>query len=84
MERSFSEAENIYAEKGVILSSGGYIFNREMVKEFIPRYQKGFPLGTIGDDGAGIKLGQRAGGQLSKMDRASAWMFFVPPRVFSQ
>ena len=84
LERSFSEAENIYAEKGVILSSGGYIFNREMVKEFIPRYQKGFPLGTIGDDGSGIKMGQRAGGQLSKMDRASAWMFFVPPRVFSQ
>ncbi|MDC0254675.1 FAD-binding protein [Bacteriovoracales bacterium] len=84
LESSYSETENIYAEKGVILTSGGYIFNREMVKEFIPQYQKGFPLGTIADDGSGIKMGQRAGGKLSKMERASAWMFFVPPRSFSQ
>jgi len=84
LEKKFSESEDLYAKKGVILSSGGFIFNRDMVKEFAPQYKKGFPLGTIGDDGSGIKMGQAAGGDVSKMNRVTAWMFFVPPSVFAK
>jgi 3-oxo-5alpha-steroid 4-dehydrogenase len=37
------------------------------------------PLGTVGDDGTGIKLGQSAGGTIDHMDRMTAWRFMSPP-----
>ena len=77
-------AKYIRAEKGVLLSAGGFIFNRKMVKTYAPKYRRSFPLGTDGDNGAGIRLGQTAGGAIGNMDRVTAWRFINPPLSFAR
>ncbi len=72
------------AHKGVILAAGGFAFNREMLAEHAPLYLRCLPLGTAGDDGAGIRLGKSAGGATARMERVSAWSFYVPPEVLMQ
>jgi len=69
------------ARKAVILAAGGFIFNRQMVKEYAPVYLNCSPNGTYGDDGAGIRLGESAGGATACMDKMSAWRFYVPPEA---
>ncbi len=73
---------SIRVRKGVILSSGGFINNRKMIAEEAPKYSPGTPLGTFGDDGSGIRLGQSVGGATGLMDRVSAWRFINPPLSF--
>ncbi len=73
----------IRTHKAVVLAAGGFSFNRKMMQHYAPDYAAGFPLGTDGDDGAGIHLGLSAGGQIGNMHRASAWRFINPPLSFS-
>ncbi|PHH60237.1 hypothetical protein CDD81_1937 [Ophiocordyceps australis] len=68
----------------VILAAGGFIMNREMTRTFIPWACETAPLGTAGDDGQGIRLGQSVGGRVSHMDRMSAWRFIYPPEALSE
>jgi 3-oxo-5alpha-steroid 4-dehydrogenase len=72
----------VRARKGVILAAGGFIFNRKMVKEIAPAYIPGPPLGTLGDDGSGIRIGEAVGGTTAHMRRISAWRFITPPEAF--
>lgn len=81
-ERRWSERQLAKASQGVILATGGFIYNRKMVEHYAPRYLKGMPLGTVGDQGEGIALGQTVGGSLKHMHRVSAWRFFNPPLAF--
>ncbi len=69
---------------GVVLSTGGFIFNREMVSRHAPRYLANFRLGTSGCDGSGIRLGQSAGGEPARLERVSAWRFINPPLAWVQ
>jgi len=71
------------AREGVVLSAGGFVFNREMMKHHAPKYFAGIPLGTPGDDGSGIRLGQSVGGATDRLDRATAWRFINPPLAWS-
>jgi 3-oxo-5alpha-steroid 4-dehydrogenase len=75
---------SIRARHGVCLSAGGFIFNREMVSHYAPKYRAGMPLGNPGDDGSGIRLGQTAGGAVSRMQHVSGWRFINPPMAFSK
>ena len=70
------------ARQGVILSAGGFIYNRAMVEQHAPNYRKGMPLGTPGCNGSGILLGQSVGGTVAKMGRVSAWRFINPPEAW--
>jgi len=72
------------ARKAVILAAGGFIFNKQMVRECAPIYLNCLPLGTYGDNGAGIRLGESAGGVTARMDKMSAWRFYVPPEALMQ
>lgn len=72
------------ARSGVVLSAGGFIFNRKMVKQYCPKYLPGLPLGTHADDGSGIRLGESAGGATKLMKNATAWRFINPPQAWSQ
>jgi 3-oxo-5alpha-steroid 4-dehydrogenase len=72
------------ARKAVILAAGGFIFDKKMVKECAPIYLSCLPLGTYGDDGAGIRMGVSAGGVTARMDKISAWRFYVPPEAMMQ
>jgi len=84
IERNHRQVKYIQAKKGVCLSTGGFIFNRSMVKEYAPKYFDGMPLGTSNDQGSGIRLGQSVGGKTDHMDRVTAWRFLNPPLAFAQ
>ncbi len=72
----------VKARKGVVLSAGGFVFNRKMISEYAPKYLPGATLGTIGDDGSAINMGRRIGAAVDRMDRVSAWRFINPPQSF--
>ena len=56
------------ANKGVILCAGGFAANKEMVARHCPVYLRSqFQVGTAGDDGSGIRMGQGAGGDVRMM-----------------
>lgn len=74
----------IRARRAVCLSAGGFVFNRAMVRHYAPKYTMGMPLGTPGDDGSGIRLGQSVGGQVERMHHLSAWRFINPPIAWAQ
>jgi 3-oxo-5alpha-steroid 4-dehydrogenase len=64
----------------VILSAGGFAFNPQMKQEYAQgAYSDTVPLGTVGDDGTSIKLGQSAAGTIDHMTNMTAWRFMSPP-----
>ena len=82
IEKKHAKRIRIQARGGVILSAGGFVSNREMMRTHAPAYKGGIPLGTSGDDGKGINLGVEAGGATDKLGNVSAWRFIVPPSAF--
>ncbi len=74
----------VRGRRGLCLSTGGFIFNRRMVARYAPKYLKGMPLGTPGDDGSGIRLGQSAGGAVDRLHHVSAWRFINPPYAWAR
>ena len=83
IEQSHRQVKYIRAKKAVCLSTGGFIYNREMVREYAPKYFDGMPLGTSNDQGCGIRLGQSVGGKTNHMNRVTAWRFLNPPIAFA-
>ena len=84
IESNYREVIHIKANKGVCLSTGGFIFNREMIQENAPKYIDGMPLGTSHDTGSGIRLGQTVGGKTDYMNRVTAWRMLNPPMAFAR
>ncbi|GAB3007102.1 23S rRNA methyltransferase [Amycolatopsis acidiphila] len=82
LERRYAREEELSARHGVVISAGGFIANRAMVREHAPAYRGGLALGTSADDGSGIRLGSGAGGATAFLDRVTAWRFVTPPSVF--
>lgn len=66
----------------VVLAAGGFIHNREWMRQYAPAFLGISPLGTAGDDGAGIALGVDGGGYTAKMGNVTAWRFLAPPSAF--
>ena len=79
LERRHGRPLLVGARRGVILAAGGFVANRQMMREHAPAGRGGLPLGTPGDDGSGIRLGVRAGGATAFLDRVSRWRFLSPP-----
>jgi 3-oxo-5alpha-steroid 4-dehydrogenase len=84
IETRHRKAIYIRAKKGICLSAGGFVFNRAMVAHHAPAYAKGMPLGSPGDDGSGIRLGQSVGGATARLDHLSAWRFINPPESWAR
>ncbi|MBY6413195.1 FAD-binding protein [Rhodococcus sp. BP-252] len=82
IEKKYSETVRIEARRGVVLSAGGFVADRVMMKEHAPDYTGGLALGTAGDDGSGIALGAEIGAATAKLGNVSAWRFIVPPDPF--
>jgi 3-oxo-5alpha-steroid 4-dehydrogenase len=72
----------IRAHKGVILSTGGFIYNPELMGQFAPHAKKGWPVGGAGCDGSGLRLGQTVGASTGALNNVSAWRFITPPSVW--
>lgn len=79
IEREFARPRLIRARRGVVLAAGGFVFNREMIRQHAPRYVRGWKNGHAGCDGSGIRLGQSAGGAVDRLANVSAWRFITPP-----
>jgi 3-oxo-5alpha-steroid 4-dehydrogenase len=84
LEKSAGQRKLIRARRGVILSTGSFAFNREMVRQYAPGYIGAAPAASAGCDGSGIRLGQTAGGVLDRMHVVSAWRWISPPLSFLQ
>jgi 3-oxo-5alpha-steroid 4-dehydrogenase len=84
LEARYGRTSRVRARSGVVLCAGGFVFNEEMMNEHAGWYRLARPLGTLGDDGSGIALGQSVGGAVGQMGNCSAWRFINPPVAFTQ
>lgn len=73
----------IRARGGVILAAGGFIFDLEMLGRHRPLLAKNvrafLRLGSMGDDGAGIRLGQSVGGEAAMLENVFVNKLIAPP-----
>eukprot|EP01105_Mastigella_eilhardi_P007293 TRINITY_DN18792_c0_g1_i1.p1 TRINITY_DN18792_c0_g1~~TRINITY_DN18792_c0_g1_i1.p1 ORF type:complete len:577 (+),score=162.10 TRINITY_DN18792_c0_g1_i1:88-1818(+) len=79
LEKLFGKTVIIRAKKGVVLSTGGFMWNRKLVAKYAPEFLKGKPIGTCGDDGTAITVGEAAGGATSQLHLNSIAKFYTPP-----
>ncbi len=70
--RSFGEERSVRVRKGVILTTGGFINDREMIRKHCPRIAAcNMRVGSEGDNGSGVRLGVSVGANTIHMDAAS-------------
>ena len=70
----------IRARGGVILTTGGFIMNREMVQRFAPDLARcNMPIGSDGCDGSGIRMGLGVGGNAINMNEGLMTTPYFPP-----
>ena len=75
----------VRARGGVVLAAGGFLFNAEMVEQFVPDAARcNYPLGTDGDDGRGIRMAQGLGAAVANMDALECHLPLHPPRRLSR
>jgi 3-oxo-5alpha-steroid 4-dehydrogenase len=74
------------ARQGVILATGGFVFNRVQLARYRPDLAKTYKaltrLGSLGCNGSGIGLGQSVGGATDLMDKAFVGRSLSPPEGF--
>lgn len=68
------------ARRGVMIATGGFAMNREMLSTYLPLLSEtSEPLGNPYNDGAGINLGIAAGAATDAMDGVIATASIYPP-----
>lgn len=80
-ERRCGRVSRVDVRGGVVLASGGFVFNQTLLRERAPRYAECMPLGTAGDDGAAIRLGEAVGAVSGETERCAASRFIAPPEA---
>ncbi|WP_404302793.1 FAD-binding protein [Alicycliphilus denitrificans] len=84
LEQQAAQPRLVRASHGVVLSTGGYVFNPELVTQHAPHTRKGWPIGDAGCDGSGLRLGESVGAASDGLDNISCWRFITPPAVWPQ
>ncbi|MCU1717582.1 FAD-binding protein [Pseudomonas sp. 5P_3.1_Bac2] len=82
LEREHARPWLVRARQGVLLSTGGFIFNPQMVREHGAKYLRNFRLGATGCDGSAVRLGATVGAASDKLGQVSAWRFLNPPQCW--
>lgn len=82
LERDHGQPLLIRARRGVVLSTGGFIFNRGLIRDHAPNFRRNFKVGATGCDGSGLLLGQSVGARSERLGRVSAWRFINPPHCW--
>jgi 3-oxo-5alpha-steroid 4-dehydrogenase len=77
--RSKDGSRKIRAKRGVILSTGGFLFNQQMAKLYAPQLAKCTPIGARSEDGSGILMGMGLGAAAIHMDAGFAGLALHPP-----
>jgi succinate dehydrogenase/fumarate reductase flavoprotein subunit len=74
------ERITVAARSAVVLTTGGFVMNREMLAKHAPALLRcNYPLGTPGDDGSGIVMGAAAGGETVNMSEGLVLNAYYPP-----
>jgi 3-oxo-5alpha-steroid 4-dehydrogenase len=85
LESRSTESRLIRARRGVILATGGFAYNLDMMKQYQPFFAQNYRalmrLGSAGCDGSGIALGQSVGGAVDMMDKVYAARNVAPPNA---
>ena len=83
MEERAGQKVRIRARAGVILATGGFTYNPQMLAEHEPAFAKHYKvihrLAAVGSDGSGIALGQSAGGAVGRMNSLYVARNIAPP-----
>lgn len=72
------KVQSYRAKRGVVLATGGFSRNREMVTHHAPLYKDAMPIEVKSNDGWGIRAGQSIGAAVKRMDGIPC--FFPLPR----
>lgn len=85
MEQKHGRTMLLRARGGVVLSSGGFAYSRELIDrhdpDFARHYASTHRLSTMGNDGSGIMMGVSAGGALGHMDSLYIARNIAPPEA---
>lgn len=81
--RRYGREFAVKARRGVVLTAGGFMNNPEMLSQFSPPAHGTGLVGTEGDDGRGIKMGQAVGGDVQLMDRAEVAVVLDAPLLWN-
>lgn len=88
LEQRVGVRKMIRARDGVILTTGGFGYNVNMVDRHIPflaaRNDALMRLGSMGCQGSGIQLGATVGGATGAMDHSFLGRMIVPPKALVQ
>jgi 3-oxo-5alpha-steroid 4-dehydrogenase len=79
IERAEGKPLRVRARRGVVLATGGYGNNPDMLKKTAPVYVGNRIAGTPGCDGSAVRLGLSVGAALGQMHLCSPWRFLAPP-----
>ncbi len=61
------------SSKAVVIATGGFANNKEMMKKYVTDYPDVIPVGQIGKDGDGIRMAEAAGATLEGMSVVQAY-----------
>ncbi|CAM9621026.1 unnamed protein product, partial [Discosporangium mesarthrocarpum] len=77
---TFGEARNIRARGGIVITTGGFVLNDEMLDAYVPAARKcSMRVAADGDDGSGIRLGMAAGAGTRHLDKVSVSLPVTQP-----
>jgi 3-oxo-5alpha-steroid 4-dehydrogenase len=82
IEQAHAQPRLVRANGGVVLSTGGHIYNPDLVARHAPHYKRGWPIGGAGCDGSGLRLGESVGAQAQGLSNVSGWRFITPPSAW--
>ena len=77
---TFGEARTVRARGGVVITTGGFVLNDEMLDAYVPAAKKcSMRVAADGDDGSGIRLGMEAGAGTRHLDKVSVSLPVTQP-----
>lgn len=82
IEQACAKPRFVRAARGVVLATGGHIYNPELIAQHAPHCQRGWPIGGAGCDGSGLRLGRSVGAQAQGLSNVSGWRFITPPSAW--